>query len=95
MISVRIGMMGGLDVSCSEGRSLEEAIESWGSGLPKCTQPISCGHGGEGITSGWWQLFKGGFGEHSTQGQNWEKVHGSYVRLGKESRKGGGGQVGS
>jgi hypothetical protein len=28
MISVRIGMMGGLDVSCSEGRSLEEAIES-------------------------------------------------------------------
>jgi hypothetical protein len=28
MISVRDGMMGGLDVSCLEGRSLEEAIAS-------------------------------------------------------------------
>jgi hypothetical protein len=28
MISVRVGMMGGLDVSCLEGRSMEEAIAS-------------------------------------------------------------------
>ncbi len=94
MNSVKVGLMGGLDISW-KGNIIGGGhciMRKWA--LPKCTQPTKSGDGGGGITNEWWQLLKGDLVSVSIQGIRREKVHKACFRLVKGSKKWRRGQEG-